>query len=96
MAEWEEYNKIDPIGEWRNDHRLAMLSSLLSNLTIQVHGKKGTKLTKIEDFLVEWDSALVEEKKQQSPEDMKKFLMDLAARQNKGAEKTRKRQVKDK
>jgi hypothetical protein len=90
LAEWEEYSKIDPIGKWREDYRLAYLAMLITNLTIQVHGKRGAQLAKFEDFLLEWDSegTKTTSTKQQSVEDMRSVLMSLAASQNKKVRKT--------
>lgn len=84
MSEWEAYDRMDPIGTWREDFRMAYLSSLITNLTISVHGKKGAKQTTIMDFMPKWDS-LGDEKevKVQSVEDMKKALLEIAGAQNK-------------
>lgn len=63
---------------------MAFMSSLVTNLVISVHGKKGTKQTGIMDFMPKWDG-LGDEKevKKQSTEDMKKALMEIATAQNK-------------
>ena len=84
LAEWEAYDKIDPIGTWRDDFRMAFLSSLVTNLTVQVHGKKGTKLMVPIDFMPEWD---MERKtmvvKKQTMEEMKAFALNFAKEHNK-------------
>jgi hypothetical protein len=54
LSEWEAYDRLDPIGTWRDDFRMAYLSSLITNLTISVHGKKGAKTTNPIDFLPDW------------------------------------------
>jgi hypothetical protein len=54
LSEWEAYDKLDPIGTWRDDFRMAYLSSLVTNLTISVNGKKGAKMTSPIDFLPDW------------------------------------------
>jgi hypothetical protein len=77
LVEWEEYNKIDPVGEWRNDFKFALLLSTITNLMISAYGKQGSKLTKLEDFLIEWEGGKQEEKKQ-SVVDMKNVLLGLA------------------
>lgn len=85
LAEWEEYNKLDPIGEWRNDHRLAYICNIISNLAISIHAKKGTKMTDIKDFMIEWDKPIIQgaDKATQSVEDMKKAMLGIASTQNK-------------
>lgn len=80
ISEWEAYDRIDPVGEWREDFRMAFLSSLITNLAISIHGKKGTKQTTLMDFMPKWD---VDEPKKglpmsQSIEDMKKVMYDIA------------------
>ena len=83
LSEWEAYDKLDPIGTWREDFRLAYLSSLLTNLVISIHGKKGTKHTTPMEFLLNWDVDAKVEPKKQSVEEMKQILMGLAKSQNK-------------
>jgi len=80
ISEWEAYNKIEPFGEWRDDGRVAMLCSVISNLAIRVHAKKGTKMTSAADFMPQW----YEEKgvKKQSVEEMKEVLLAIAKKQN--------------
>lgn len=83
LLEWEAYDKLDPVGSWREDIRLAYLSSVLVNIAITTHGKKGTKLTKVEDFMLEWDEEAKElRQKGQSVEEMKAVLMSIAKEQN--------------
>lgn len=87
LAEWEAYNNIDPIGEWRNDFKFSYMASIISNLMIQAYGKKGSKMTEIKDFLLQWDKE-EESSKQQSVEEMKRVLLGLAASQNKKTEQS--------
>jgi hypothetical protein len=93
LSEWEAYDRIDPIGTWREDFRLAYLSSLITNLTISVHGKKGAQHTSPMDFMLDWTG---EKKigKKQSVEEMKAVLMSLANTQNQKVEKKNKPPVK--
>jgi hypothetical protein len=84
ISEWEAYDRIDPVGTWREDFRMAFLSSLITNLTISVHGKKGAKQTTLMDFMPKWEqTGEVGEVKKQSVEDMKKALLEIAGAQNK-------------
>jgi hypothetical protein len=88
LAEWEAYNVIDPIGEWRADFRISYLASLITNLAIRIHGKKGAKSVDIEEFLLKWDAEagkVKQEDKVQSVEEIKRALMSIASIQNKKA-----------
>ena len=83
LSEWEAYDRLDPIGTWRGDYQLAYISSLLTNLTISVHGKKGAKTTNPIDFMLNWDVEKKNEPKKQSIEEMKSVLLGIADTQNK-------------
>ena len=80
LSEWEAYNMLDPIGKWRDDFMIAQLTGLVYNMGIQIHGKKGTKLTEYTDFMPEWDA---KEPKRQSTETMKELLLSFADSHNK-------------
>jgi hypothetical protein len=79
LSEWEAYDRLDPIGSWRDDFRISYIASLLTNLTIRVHGKRGAQLTEVKDFLFDWsgDFKRAELAKKQSPEEMKATLMTM-------------------
>ena len=32
VSEWMVYNRLDPIGEWRADYRIAVLCSTIANI----------------------------------------------------------------
>lgn len=81
ISEWEAYDRLDPIGTWRDDFRLAYLSSLVTNIAIRTQGKEGTKLTVPTDFMLEWGKEK-EEIVQQSMEDMKMTILEIAHTQN--------------
>lgn len=82
LSEWEAYLKIDPPKELKQDVRLAYMASLVTNLVIRSMGSKGAKLTAVKDFLIEWDSEEAENKKRQTPEQMKSILLALAEEHN--------------
>jgi len=86
LAEWIAYDRLDPIGESRADFRMSYLSSLVTNLAIGINGKKGTKLTEVKDFILDW-SGEAKESKTQSPEEMKSLFQAIAASSNKDAKK---------
>jgi len=54
LSEWEAYDRLDPIGEWRADFRMAYLSIIVTNIARAVYGTKGTKMTVPLDFMPEW------------------------------------------
>lgn len=81
LSEWEAYDRLDPIGQSRDDFRMAKLASVIANAVIQVHGKKGAKLTVPKDFMPEWDVEKL--KRQQTVEEMKQAMLAIASAQNK-------------
>lgn len=85
ISEWEAYDRLDPIGAWKGDFHMAYLAMTMTNLAISVHGKKGTKLCDLKDFLPNWSGDLSESDKLvvQSADDMKKFLLNFAKEHNK-------------
>ena len=89
------YNDLEPIdSEWRSDFRMAYMASLITNVNIKVYGKKGAKMTSIEDFMPEWDEEARQMKLEaplQSLEDMKSTILGIASQQNKQVEGKRKR-----
>jgi hypothetical protein len=83
LSEWEAFDKLDPIGSWREDFRMSFIAAVLTNLTIAVNGKKGAKLSVPLDFMPEWDSDGKGELKRQTPEEMKEILQAIATTHNK-------------
>jgi len=76
LSEWEAYNRLDPIGTWRDDFRMAFLAMTMTNLTIDVHDKKGAQHVSMEDFIPNWDATA-------TVEEMKKVFKDIVQSQNK-------------
>lgn len=87
ISEWEAFDRIDPIGSWREDFRMAYTAAILTNLTIAVNGKKGAKLSVPFDFMPKWDSDGVVEIKRQTPEEMKEILSAIIGNHNKQVKK---------
>jgi hypothetical protein len=83
LSEWEAYDRLDPIGTWRDDFRMAFLATLMTNLGIRIHGKKGSKLVELSEFMPIWDQAVANQPKPQSVEDMKSVLLAIANTQKK-------------
>jgi hypothetical protein len=91
ISEWEAYDRLDPIGTWREDFRLAYLSSLITNIALSIHGKKGTKMQSPMDFMIEWDPAKHEKAtKVQTPEQMRDILMALASPKEEDVKRSKK------
>ena len=84
LSEWEAYDKIDPVGDWRADYRMAFLAAVITNMFRWAHGKKGTKMMEVIDFMPQWDEEVGKGKElpTQSIEDMKKALYSIAKTQN--------------
>lgn len=82
LAEWEMYLSIDPPIERKHDIRTAYLASLLTNLVIRSMGKPGAQLTEVKDFIIEWDAEEAQQKKIQTPQQMKAILLGLAEEHN--------------
>ena len=83
LLEWESYDRLDPIGTWRDDFRMAYLASTVTNLTISVHGKKGAKMTAPVDFMPEWDIIKTEDVPKQSVQEMKDIFLGIVSAHNK-------------
>lgn len=90
ISEWEAYDRIDPIGKWRDDFGVAKLESLIVNIVQQLYAKKGHTpvVTTPIEFMPDWSGDRKEtEVKKQSVEEMKSTLMGLAKAQNKKVER---------
>jgi len=87
ISEWEAFNKLEPIGNWRMDLQFAQLQSTITNIFISLYGKKGAKETKADDFMIKWDGVEKVEIKKQSVQDMKSILMALAKASKKNKKK---------
>jgi len=89
LTEWEAYDRLDPIGKWRDELGFASLSSLIANIVKQLYPEKGRKpkLTTPMDFMMKWGEVEEQkpEPKKQSVEDMRQILMGIASVQ--GAKK---------
>lgn len=83
ISEWEAFDRLDPIGSWREDFRMAFTAATATNLAIAVNGKKGAKRFAPIDFMPKWDSEGVAEIKQQTTEEMKDILISIAKDHNK-------------
>ena len=98
ISEWEAFDRIDPIGKWREDFRFAKLESLLINIVNQLYHdpKKGKPaMTSPLDFMPDWSGEFkYQEPKKQSVEEMKEVLMSIASSQNKKVKRVERPPVK--
>ena len=79
LNEWEAYDRLDPIGTWRDDFRMAYLSMIVTNLVKAVHGKEGDKMAIPMDFMPDWIRGEEEVKETgQTVEEMKQIMMGIA------------------
>jgi hypothetical protein len=91
ISEWEAYDKIDPIGTWRDDFRMAKIVATIQNIVLSLYYEKGTPEPKyisitdeMPDFSGEKQKASEEK---QSVETMKSILLGIASVQNKKVER---------
>jgi hypothetical protein len=83
LAEWEAYDKIDPIGMWRIEYNVANLCANMINIANAIYTKKGhkPKISSPVDFMPDWagDLARFKERKKQTVEEQKAILLGIAA-----------------
>lgn len=74
LSEWEAFDRIDPIGDWRDEYHFSFLASLITNIAIKINGKEGSKLTNVDDFKFEWGKT-EEENQEQLAKQIKEVFM---------------------
>ena len=85
ISEWEAYDRLDPIGEWRADFRIAQLRATIVNIAKELYPEKGVKpvlVTPLE-MMPDWDGTEEKEVVQQSVEEQKRILFGIANVQKK-------------
>ncbi len=70
---------MEPIGEYRRDHRIAALTSLIYNFASSFGGKGKRKVSQIKDFMFFLEDEPAKEPEQQSMEEMKEAMYSIAA-----------------
>ncbi len=80
LSEWQVYNRLDPIGEWRNDFRFADLEALIINTVRMLYAEKGKiiELVKPTDLMLEWGKEKKAEPKRQNLDAMKEMFKRIA------------------
>jgi len=61
LSEWEAYDRIDPIGTFRDDLRTAQILTLLTNMYNKIHTKE-TRTAELVDFMPDFTGERREEK----------------------------------
>ena len=83
ISEWQAYDKLDPIGTWREDYRMAYLASLMFNLVLSMNGEKDdAKYTIPYKFMPQWDihGEEIKEPVKQSIDEMVSMVKGIASR----------------
>lgn len=74
LSEWEAYDKIDPIGEWREDYRFAQLMALVTNIVTKLYAKDKPKMVEPIDFMPDYSGDIAAIKEDMESEKMKKQM----------------------
>jgi len=89
LEEWKAYDKLDPLGELRQDFRFATLWARILNLAVAVMTPKGQKAATVSpaDFMPRWGETFDEytptedvENQGQTIEVMKLLFADIAGK----------------
>ena len=80
LSEWEAYDRIDPVGSWREDFRVANLMALVQNIASSLYGKKNEiKWAAPSDFMPDWGGDKEHPTtKKQTVEEMKQIFVTIA------------------
>lgn len=80
LSEWEAYDRIDPIGTWREDFRVANLMALVQNIASSLYGKKNEiRWAAGSDYMPDWDGEReVTPKHKQTVEEMKQVFIGIS------------------
>ena len=95
ITEWLAYDRLDPIGTWRDDFRSAQICSVIDNIAKSMWSKEGeAKYSTPRDFIPDWGQSeqIRKESEQeavQTVDEMKSIMMGLVHRTKrlKGREK---------
>lgn len=77
LSEWEAYDRIDPIGTWREDYRMAAIQATLTNIHNVLNTEEGKTPTQTtpSDFMPIWDKVEREKISKEAEEDKKSKSM---------------------
>lgn len=82
MNDWEAFNRIQPIGQRRNDVYFSVLMSTLFNIAHAFSGSKQAKQFKAEDFVPNWMGVDEEDEEVMGTEQIKNFFIEFAKTHN--------------
>lgn len=88
VAEWQAYDTMEPIGEYRRDYMEAQILAMIQNIAQSVYSKKGATPRPVSPFdFIPWDTGLDAPEQAerpaaaptsaQSPEDIKALFQSL-------------------
>ena len=75
LAEWEAYDRIEPIGGYRQDYRFAQICYLIFDLAQSIYGKKGQRRVSSPMDFMPWGPEVKKPVVKQSPEQIKEVLI---------------------
>ena len=80
LSEWQTIDRLDPIGEWRNDFRFASLEAMILNIVKMLYPKKGSivKLVNAMDLMYQWGKEKKPEPKKQNYDQMKEMFNEIS------------------
>lgn len=80
LAEWEAYDRLDPVGTWRDDYSMASLQALVVNIVSHLYVKKGHQPKTVSplDFMPDFSGEISEIRKKQELKKMKQQLLIIA------------------
>lgn len=86
ISEWVAYDKLDPIGTWRDDFRFAQMQAFISNIMNAMYHKEGEEPTIVQpiEYMPVWneEDRVEKEPEVQSVDDMLSTMLGIAKRQN--------------
>jgi hypothetical protein len=79
ISDVEAYDKIEPIGGFREDYRFAQVCLMLHNQIQQQRGDGKWRKASLHDFMLWGPKVKVKETESQSVEEMKAIMLSLAS-----------------
>jgi len=79
LMEWEAYDQIEPIGEWRSDYHAAYISFILADIAHSQYGKPGSQRPELKNFFPFWWQIEKQDKKEkQTTDEIYETMMEIA------------------
>lgn len=77
VAEWEAYDRLEPIGGFRQDYRFAQVCHLIYELAQSVYGKKDKRQRSHPMDFMPWGPSERAQPKKQTAEEIKTALVAI-------------------